>query len=145
MKKYRSYSPAWPSFLRSLVLMLASLGVVALSRGAESTSGDWPSFGNGPAHTGYYPETLGDLPISDGWSKEIPSGFNQLSVVGDRVFLTTNWYYTSGMFAAAALDAATGQEIWRYSLPAGYSISGPTVSDGKVIFTRQSGYNDSFI
>ena len=46
---------------------------------------------------------------------------------------------------AAALDAATGDEIWRYPLSPAYSISGVTISDGKIFFSRNRGMDGSFL
>lgn len=115
----------------------------ALSKG-QSLSSPWTSFGNGPTHSGFCPLTLGDLPISDGWSKTFPDAINQVAVVDGRIFLTTNHYFAQGMFAAA-LDAATGNEVWRYPLAPAYSISGVTISDGKILFSRNGGTDGSFI
>jgi outer membrane protein assembly factor BamB len=134
--------------------LYAAIAAVQVTTGLRAEQQDltaWTTFGNGPSHAGYYPAAIGSGRVSEGWSKAFPPDsrgfppiFNQVAVVGPRVYLTTNHYYADGMFAAA-VDTKTGDELWHYPLEPSFGISGPTVSDGHVIFLQSSGSNGSGI
>jgi outer membrane protein assembly factor BamB len=138
--------------LRSLFYAVAvTVQVTTLICAEQQDLTAWTTFGNGPAHAGYYPAVVGSGLVAEGWSKEFPPDsrgfppiFNQVAVVGPRVYLTTNHYFADGMFAAA-LDAKTGDELWRYPLDPSYSISGPTVSDGRMVFLQNDSHGSSAI
>ncbi|MEY2574315.1 MAG: hypothetical protein QOJ87_2528 [Verrucomicrobiota bacterium] len=132
MQQARSFL-ALPRLRITACLLLWSVGG-AISNGQPPPSAPWLTFGNGPTHSGFSPVTLGNLPISDGWSKAFPVAINQVAAAGGQVVLTTNQYFQPGMLALA-LDAATGNEIWRYPLGSALSISGATISDGKIFFS----------
>ena len=48
-------------------LMAAGLGSMALAA-QPNLPGDWPTYGNGPAHTGYFPGRLNGLPMVLKWT-----------------------------------------------------------------------------
>jgi outer membrane protein assembly factor BamB len=48
------------------------------------------------------------------------------AIVGDRV-------YHAADSKLHALDAATGDELWSFPLPGGWTLSSPAVKDGKVV------------
>jgi hypothetical protein len=134
------FNPRYPcNFVGPLVravvlLLLASVRIEAGLPGP--TAGAWTTFGNGPTHSGFYPATIGDVPISEGWTKSFPTAINQVAVLDGHVFVTstgTGWVGGPEMLAAS-LDVDTGSEIWRSSLQYPSSVSSPTISDGYVFF-----------
>ncbi len=42
--------------------------------------GDWPTFGNGPDHTGYYPTSLGTNRFTPLWTNSFTLAINQVAV-----------------------------------------------------------------
>jgi hypothetical protein len=94
-------------------------------------SGDWPTYGNGPAHSGYFPGTLNGLSLVQKWKAPMPnSNISQPAVGGGRVFVTVGWYY--GAMSLISLDAATGQPLGTYNFPSAFSINQPTYDNGSV-------------
>src|SRR5438552_17302520 len=93
-------------------LLLAALLAPFNSR-AESANliGDWPTYGNGPAHTGYFPGTLNGLPFVLQWRTPMPSSaVSQAAIVGGRAYVSVGYYYSA--MSLRALDATTGQGLW---------------------------------
>lgn len=87
--------------------------------------GDWPTFGNGPAHTGYFPAKLNGLPFVFKWNRQMPAdGISQPAVAGGRVFVSVG--LPSRGLSFRALDANTGQRLWTNVFSAATTISPPT-------------------
>ncbi len=110
----------------------ATATVSVLDSGSNVT-GDWPTFGNGPAHTGYQPLTLGAYLYQPGWSVTYPtstSGLNQVAVAGGRIFVTPLSRFGDSFLST--LDASTGTELWRRQFVSSNSINPPTFDSGKV-------------
>src|SRR5206468_3304807 len=42
--------------------------------------GDWPTFGNGPSHTGYWPGLIGTNLFVASWSNSFPTSINPIAV-----------------------------------------------------------------
>ena len=106
---------------------------------ARNVTGDWSTFGNGPAHTGYQPITVGGVAYQAGWSVSHPtstSGLNQVAVGNGRVYVTPYVYF--GDTYLGALDASSGTELWRRQFASAYSINPPTFDLGKVYVQRGS-------
>lgn len=136
MKKLRS--------LLAVLFLLALIPALQASKPTDPVSGQWTTLGNGAGHTGFYPWTIGNAPISAGWSKTVGAGLNQVAVSGNQVFVTAGPYFSGSMFAAS-LDITTGKELWRYPMASTFSINGPTVDNGRVFFQRCDNYNDTFL
>jgi Tol biopolymer transport system component len=118
MKLYRHQVRPWVL----VIAIIVSVAPTALwAEPIEPTPGRWTSVGNGPSHSGFYPATLGNGPITPGWSKSFGREINPVAVSDGRVFATaTNFPVredTINSFAVA-LDSNSGQELWRYVLPA---------------------------
>lgn len=106
---------------------------VSVLDSGSNVTGDWPTFGNGPAHTGYQPLTLGAYLYQPGWSVAYPtstSGLNQVAVAGGRIFVTPYTYF--GDTYLSVLDASSGGELWRRQFVTSHSINPPTFDSGKV-------------
>jgi hypothetical protein len=97
---------------------------------AEALSGDWPTFGNGPAHAGYFPGTTSGYRFVQDWTANVGGELQQVAVGGGRVFITPYQYYEDAYLAA--LDEDNGSEIWRYNFDKCYSINPPTYNNGHV-------------
>src|SRR6476620_4906111 len=55
--------------------------------------GDWLTFGNGPAHTGYVPGTLNGLPFVGKWTASMPgSTVSQAVIAGGRAYVSIGYY-----------------------------------------------------
>jgi hypothetical protein len=135
------------NFFRRNLPILNSVGVVALVAGIISSlrsdsvaaqpnlSGDWPTYGNGPAHTGYFPGRLNGCPFALKWTKTISGPYLwQTAIAGGRVYLSVGYYYSATTLRA--LDANTGAGIWTNNLAALASVSPPTYDSG-VLFLEQ--------
>jgi Tol biopolymer transport system component len=112
-----------PNILRAFVFLisLSTAGLICAADSIEPIAGRWTSVGNGPSHSGFYPATLGNGPITPGWSKAFGREINPVAVSDGRVFVTaTNFPVrvdTVNSFAVA-LDSSSGQELWRQVLEA---------------------------
>jgi hypothetical protein len=118
--------------VRFLMLLLSMAGFAGSGTAAQPTLyGDWPTYGNGPAHTGYFPGRLNGLPFILKWTAPMPN-YNILQpVTGEgRVYVTVGWYY--GAMSLQALNSDTGQPLWTNKFPTSYSINPPTYDDGSV-------------
>ncbi len=104
---------------------------------AASLAGDWTTFGNGPAHTGYFPGGLGNATFCFSWVTNI-SGFTQplqqVAISGGRIFVTPHLIFANGYLAA--LYETNGQPAWSYSFASAYSINPPTCDSGNVFVQR---------
>ncbi len=91
------------------------------------TGGDWPTFGNGPAHTGYYPGSLAGAVFAAGWSTNLGVGLNQVAIGNGKVYGTRYNLVT-------ALDAISGQLAWQCNFQSGCTIfvNPPTFNNGSV-------------
>ena len=100
----------------------------------NESAADWPTFGNGPSHTGYQPTTLGTLPFTAGWTLAYPTstgGINQVAVGGGKVFVTPNNRFADTF--VSGVNAATGTQAWRYTFTANANgIDAPTFQNGGV-------------
>ena len=110
------------------VLLLVGAGFSLLSRGHAQTTGngEWPSYGGDLAHTRYAPfdqinaSNFGSLEVAWRFSTVNlgPSPeyrFQSTPVMVDGVLYTTG----GSRRAVTALDAATGEQLWVYSLNEG--------------------------
>jgi len=107
---------------------------------AAALAGDWTTFGNGPAHTGYFPGGLGNATFSSRWTTNISGlteGLQQVAVAGGRIFVTPIQYFANGYLAA--LYETNGQQAWNYSFASAYSINPPTYDAGNVFVQRCNG------
>ena len=99
-------------------------------------SGEWHTFGNGPAHTGYFPGIMGNVPLTSLlWSVAI-SG-SQVAIGGGRVYLTPD----SG--SLVALDETTGAQLWKDSFTSVFSLNPPTFDSGQVYVQSDTGNESS--
>lgn len=118
MQLYRDH--ARPCVL--VVAIIVSVASTALAaEPIEPTIGRWTSVGNGPSHSGFYAATLGNGPMTPGWSKSFGRNINPVAVSDGRVFVTaTNMpvRQDTGSSFAVALSSSSGQELWRHALPA---------------------------
>jgi uncharacterized repeat protein (TIGR01451 family) len=100
--------------------------------------GDWPTLGNGPQHTGYYPGSLGTNLFIPFWTNTYTGTLNQVAAADGMVFVTMS----SGVpyfDMLAALDAQSGRQLWRDDFAGGNSITGPTFDNGRLYFQRNNG------
>ena len=117
--------------------------ISVLDSGSNMT-GNWPTFGNGPAHTGYQPLTQGGTSYVAGWSVSYPTstrGLNQVAVANGKVFVTPYVYFDDTYLSA--LDASTGTELWRRQFTTAFSINPPTFDSGKVYVQRCDNSGDT--
>lgn len=117
---------------------------LALIARALASSADWPQF-LGPERNGVY----GGPPLAETWPaagprvvwrKTVGQGFSAPVVAGDRVLL---FHRVDGSEVLDALEAQTGNPLWRYQYPTRYKDdfgfdegprAAPVVADG-LVFT----------
>src|SRR5882724_597739 len=120
----------WP--LPAALVAALTWGLMA---GQPNLVGDWPTFGNGPAHTGYFPGTLNGCPFALKWKAPISSAYTwQAAIVGGRLYFSVGYYYSATTLRA--LDANTGLGVWTNNLPALATVSPPTYDSGDVFLQQ---------
>jgi len=132
-------------FISRLLLSLSVVTLAAETLATEpSLSGDWPTHGRGPAHTGYFPGRLNGLPFVFKWKTAMPHNvLSQPAVGGGRVYLSAGYYFSA--MSVRALDATTGAGIWTNNLPGANSISPPTYDSGAIYNQQGQGVLPSYI
>jgi hypothetical protein len=121
------------------IVLAASLAPI-VAGGAESANliGDWTTFGNGPAHTSYFPGTLNGLPFVLKWKAPMPSGaVSQAAIVANRAYVVAGYYFNP--MSLRAIDATTGQPIWTNNIVPACEINPPTCDSGSVYLERSNG------
>jgi PQQ-like domain/Bacterial Ig domain len=110
-------------------------------------TGDWPTYGNSPAHTGYLPGKLNGLPFVLKWKSPMQYSQNsygnvlsQAAIGGGRLFVSVG-YYSSGI-SVRALDANTGQPLWT-NWPGVVFLGPPTYDSGAVFVQQDNAANTS--
>jgi hypothetical protein len=108
--------------------------------------GDWPTFGNGPAHMGYFPGRLNGCPFVFKWKTPVPANIiSQPAIGGGRVYVSARSFSLSDpTLTLRALDAATGQPLWTNVISSTDTVSPPTYDSGAVYMQRIS-VNPSYI
>ncbi|MCC6235438.1 MAG: PQQ-binding-like beta-propeller repeat protein [Verrucomicrobiales bacterium] len=106
---------------------------------ATRLAGNWPTFGGGTSHNGYFQGTLGSGIFHERWARQYASSPNQVAVGGGRVFLTP--YTRFGELFVEALSAGTGDRLWRYDLPAGFAVNPPSW-DGTEVYVQRGNHAD---
>jgi large repetitive protein len=115
-----------------------------MSATEATLSGDWPTYGKGPSHTGYVPGKLNGLPWVQKWKTPMPhSVLSQVAVGGGRVYVSAGYYFSA--MSLRALDANTGAGIWTNNLPSVNSISPPSYDSGIVFNQQGQGGTPSYI
>jgi hypothetical protein len=104
---------------------------------------DWPTFGNGPAHTGYFPDAIDDGTLQPSWSIATGQKLQQVAIGAGRVYVTPWQYFTNAWLRA--LDAGTGGQLWSHTFASCYSINPPTYDAGKVYVQRGDHSNDTHL
>jgi len=124
-------------------LLAALLTTFQCGAASSNLPGEWPTYGNGPTHAGYFPGTLNGLPFIQKWKAPMPNfNVSQAAVGGGRVFVTVGWYY--GPMSLRVLDASTGQPLWVNNFANAFAINPPTYSDGAVyVQWSEGGVNPS--
>src|SRR5581483_7085642 len=113
--------------------------ITAYARAFDSTA--WPMYGNGPAHTGYFPGTRGSNALSPLWSTNFGIALNQVAIGGGKVFVTPVTYFSTTFLAA--LDAATGLAAWQHNFVSAFSINPPSYDGGRVYVQRGDAGSDT--
>ncbi len=124
-------------------LMLGTaFAVIVAAAGTHVAAQDWPQF-LGPGRDGRYtgPPLAESWPGGGPtrlWSRRVGAGFAGPAVAGGRVIL---FHRLGGREVVEALDAATGDPVWRYDYPTSYRDdfgfdegprSVPVVHEGRV-------------
>ncbi|MFC5367267.1 PQQ-binding-like beta-propeller repeat protein [Salinirubrum litoreum] len=98
------------------------------SAGDDATT-DWPMARHDPANTAYAPDAVAPRTgVTERWSRDPDADVRTPAVADGTVF-------TPGMAGLTALDAATGETLWRYAPGEQAWPAPPTVVDGVVYVT----------
>ena len=129
---------------RVFLLPIATAVMAIATATGVPAAADWPQF-LGPTRNGTYAgpplsETWGPSGPKVVWRKQVGQGFAGPAVVGGRLIL---FHRVGNEEVVEALDAATGNPIWRYAYPTNYRDdfgfdegprAVPVVADG-IIYT----------
>lgn len=106
--------------------------------------GQWPTFGNGPSHTGYFPGFLGSARFHERWSVSAGStALHQVAAADGRIFVTPIQYFGDGYLSA--FHEYTGTQLWHYQFPTARSINPPTFDSGSVYVQRGNHEGDTHL
>ncbi|UPM43308.1 outer membrane protein assembly factor BamB family protein [Halocatena salina] len=95
------------------------------------TSTDWPYPRADTANTGYVPDAKAPREsVRERWTVGRETATGIPAIVDERIYLPT-----AGMLLA--LDAESGNELWRFTLPEARDPSSPIVYDGRVYMTSE--------
>jgi len=124
-----------------------NLIMVHVAPSQATLAGDWPTYGNGPAHTGYLPGKLNGLPFVLKWKSPMQYSqysygnvLSQAAIAGGRLYVSVG-YYSSGI-SVRALDANTGQPLWT-NWPGVVFLGPPTYDSGAVFVQQDNAANTS--
>lgn len=126
----------------TLILAFLFAGVTAQAS-AASLTGNWPTFGNGPAHTGYFPGRLGNGLFTNRWAAALPGPLQQVAIGNKRVYVASYQYNNNRNGYLAALDEASGQIVWQFLFASADWINPPTYDSGSVYVQRSHHGSDS--
>jgi PKD repeat protein len=113
----------------------ASTGTVSVASGVAVLDGDWTTFGDSAARTGYFPGFVGTATPITGWSLAAGSANNPAIIAQGRLYLTSS--DQAGLYLRA-YDAASGAPLWTQTFPAGFSINPPTYYNGQIFLQRSN-------
>lgn len=138
---------------RSLALALA-LGAAAPAVGRQPLdAGDWPAWrgvrGDGIVDSGPLPERWPETGLRPLWRRPFGTGFSAITAAAGRLFTA---YGDKDNEYCAAIDAASGREIWRQPIgrpffgadPGGGPRSTPVFDDSRVYAVSSHGHLWSF-
>ena len=91
------------------------------------------------AHTYYSAEPAATPPFGPVWSASFPGPVSSPLVAGGRAFASVADLSTQGAAAVVALDAASGRELWRTSLPGIPTVAFLGYGDGTVMAADMRG------
>jgi hypothetical protein len=106
-------------------------------------AGDWPTFGNGPAHAGYFPGIVGNSTFALRWRSVVGGSLQQAAVGGNRIYVTPYQYFGSAFLTA--IHEYSGQVAWQYNFASAYSINPPTYDSGSVYVQRCDNGGDTHL
>ena len=97
------------------------------------------------AHTGYAPLSVSAANFQTRWTKQISSGvgLTDVAVADGRLFVSTTGYF-NGQFTYA-LNASTGDQLWKVDYGSVYSVNPPSYSDGVVYLQTGNHGSDSWL
>ena len=115
--------PFYENLMKPRLMALLILGSSTLiSAQRPPAAGDWPQW-RGPNRDGSAPSftvpKVWPEKLTQKWSVEVGLGYASPVIVGDRVFIFTR---RNDDEVLAALDAATGKQIWIAQYPAPYTL-----------------------
>lgn len=113
------------------ILLVGMTGVIIGSTGGDVAAQDWPQW-RGPNRDGvvvaFNAPSMWPEGLTKQWTVEVGLGYATPIMVGDRLYMYTRQGDDEAM---VALDARTGQQIWRSSYPAPFDMVMAAASHGK--------------
>jgi large repetitive protein len=110
---------------------------------APAITGSWPTFGNGPSHTGYSSSALGRTGWTQRWSYTATDSNNSLRPIASsagRIFASFRDTTNSRL---VAVDAGNGAQLWSRAFASGYSMNPPSFHNGRVYVQRGNHSSDT--
>jgi quinoprotein glucose dehydrogenase len=104
-------------------LLPAAVAAIALLSPARSSEHDWPAYGGGPDVIRYSTldqvnrSNVGNLKVA--WTYDFGDSFADSQIESSPVVVGNVLYAISPRAAVAALDAASGKQLWRFNPVAG--------------------------
>ena len=108
--------------MKPTAFLVAALLIAPATTGAQTAPGEWPSYHRDLASTRYSPldqitrDNVARLAVAWTWKPDSVSGALEFKNENTPLMVGGVLYVTTGAQRnVAALDAATGRQIWRWS------------------------------
>jgi outer membrane protein assembly factor BamB len=109
----------------------------------ELLVGDWPTFGNGPSHSGYLPGILAPGSMTQRWTRAFDTPIHQVAIGDGQIYITPDQYFGDAFLQA--IDEKTGADQWRHTFPECYSLTPPSYANGAVYLQRVNNHEDTHL
>ncbi len=111
-------------------------------------SGDtgWPMYQANPSHTGYTPTSLVPSQLVLRWQKTLTpnQSLNPVAAGDGKVFVST-YVYFNAMDQFFALDAGSGNILWKMNFGSIYSVNPPSYAYGNVYIQTGNHSSDTYL
>lgn len=126
---------------------IASTGLIIPT--LQSNHIGWPTFGQGPEHTGYNNAEAKHNGLSMAWEQDLNLSFDvnrpleQVAVADNIVVANINSRFEDG--GIIAFNLLDGTELWRFEFTGKNSINPPTVANNRVYFQKGNHSSDTHL
>lgn len=109
--------------------------------GAQATTTAWTQYQGNAGHTGYLDVGL-NADATLAWSRTIDGGVGGVAAADGRLFVNSTGYFRNQYLYA--LDAQTGNDLWKKDFGDIFSVNPPSIDNGVVYLQTGNHGSDSY-